>query len=102
MTDETKDERVEMEPEDRGGSEETVTSENERRRSVPITTRPHYREQKLPTYSEGMGYKDFEIKYLMTAGTRGRTKEALESKFFGKMPPWIDKERGVRKLSDSQ
>ena len=40
-----------------------------------------YKEQKLPKYVEGMGWKDFKINYLMAAGTRGRTRLALEGKF---------------------
>ena len=45
-------------------------------------------EQKLPKYISGMGWRDYKIKYLSAAGTRGRTRMALMGEFVGKMPAW--------------
>jgi hypothetical protein len=47
-------------------------------------------EQKLPKYVTGMGWRDYKIKYLSAAGTRGRTRMALVGEFIGKMPPWTN------------
>ena len=43
-------------------------------------------EQKLPKYVTGMSYKDFKIKYLTAAGTRGNTRQALEGNYMGLLP----------------
>ena len=56
-------------------------------------------DQKLPKYVPGMSFKDFQIKYLTAAGTRGRPRQALEGKFIGLMNPSVEEHgENVKKL----
>jgi hypothetical protein len=61
------------------------------------------KELKLPKYVAGMSYRDFETKYLTVAGTRGRSKDALEGKFIGQLGPF-NNVRGtmIRHMSNTQ
>ena len=61
---------------DRKDEEIPIGINRQQRRTMTEVRTTHLREQKLPKYNDGIGWKDFEIKYLMAAGTRGRTKEA--------------------------
>ena len=83
--------------------EETLTGTNrQQRRTMSEVRTTHLREQKLPKYNDGIGWKDFEIKYLMAAGTRGRTKEALEGKFMDLSETISDDEQEERELENKR
>ena len=66
-------------------------------------TDQRYKEQKLPKYTELLGWKSFQMKYLSAAGTRGNTRQALKGKYINKMPAWTyqDDER-PRELTEEQ
>ena len=64
----------------------TKWKKEEGKRKMARVKLSQLREQRLPKYTEGMNWKDFQIKFLMAAGTRGRCRDALEGLFIGQMP----------------